>query len=409
MSAEWTTAPLGSVGDIITGKTPPTTVTNHFGGPIPFITPSDMNGQKFLCHTVRTLSIQGLNAVRNNLIPKGAIVVSCIGSDLGKVGIAVRDSVTNQQINSVIVHDNNHAGYVYYYLFSLRDHLKSLGGGSAVPIVNKTTFSQIQILLPPLAEQKAIAHILGTLDDKIELNRKMNETLEAMARALFKSWFVDFDPVRKKQAGEATGLPPEIDALFPSEFEDSALGKIPKGWRVGKLSNDIAINYGNNMPKSQLSESGFPVYGAGGVIGFTAEPMFDGPRLLITCRGSGSGQLFETTGPAFVTNNSLILEAQNHNWRHYLREAMSVTDRTPFVTGSAQPQITIENLGHLQLMWPSESLLNTFHLQIEPFWLKKIFLQKESQSLMTIRDTLLPKLISGELRVSGSLMARING
>src|SRR5690606_370307 len=111
-----------------------------------------------------------------------------------------------------------------------------------------------RIILPPLKEQKAIAHILGTLDDKIELNRKMNETLEAMARAIFKSWFVDFDPVRAKMdSRQPYGMDTETAALFPDSFEDSELGKIPKGWKAGRLDEIIHI-IGGGTPKTSIPE-----------------------------------------------------------------------------------------------------------------------------------------------------------
>jgi type I restriction enzyme S subunit len=113
---------------------------------------------------------------------------------------------------------------------------------SSVPGLNRNDLHLIKVKLPPLSEQKAIAHILGTLDDKIELNREMNQTLEAIARAIFKSWFVDFEPVRAKMEGrQPAGMDAATAELFPDEFEESALGMIPRGWRVGKLEN-IADN-----------------------------------------------------------------------------------------------------------------------------------------------------------------------
>jgi type I restriction enzyme S subunit len=119
--------------------------------------------------------------------------------------------------------------------------------GATMPNLNTQILSAVPVLLPPSTEQKAIAHILGTLDDKIELNRKTNETLEAMARALFQSWFVDFDPVRAKAEGRPTGLPDEISDLFPDSFEESELGEIPKGWEVRPLGDMIELAYGKPL------------------------------------------------------------------------------------------------------------------------------------------------------------------
>jgi len=182
-------------------------------------------------------------------------MVSCIGSKMGKAAVAGRDCVTNQQINSIIVESGDDSLFVYYNLRMRQQEIRAVASGSAQPILNKTAFGKLEILLPPLSEQRAIAHILGTLDDKIELLRRMNDTLEAMARALFKSWFVDFDPVvvnalkagnpipekfaeraaHYRENPDALGLPEDILRLFPNRFVDSELSPIPEGWEVKAL------------------------------------------------------------------------------------------------------------------------------------------------------------------------------
>lgn len=134
----------------------------------------------------------------------------------------------------------NYPRFVYYFFKSIASTIATMDVGSANPTLNRNHVHPIKILWPPLDEQKAIAHILGTLDDKIELNREMNQTLEAMARAIFKSWFVDFDPVRAKMEGrQPAGMDAATAELFPDEFEESALGMIPKGWRIGNLGSWI--------------------------------------------------------------------------------------------------------------------------------------------------------------------------
>src|SRR5690606_5493274 len=134
------------------------------------------------------------------------------------------------------------------------EQLQSLLSGSAQPQLPIRDIKRLRIHLPPLSEQREIARILGSLDDKIELNRRMNETLEATARAIFKSWFVDFDPVRAKAEGrQPEGMDAETAALFPDSFEESELGLIPKGWRVGRLSETIQI-IGGGTPKTSVQE-----------------------------------------------------------------------------------------------------------------------------------------------------------
>jgi len=158
--------------------------------------------------------------------------------------------------------------FVYYLLKSLP--LQQMNSDSAVPGLNRDTAHNLRIKVPPLNEQKRIAHILGTLDDKIELNQRMNETLEAMARALFKAWFVDFEPVKAKMNGEPYPLPDEIMHLFPDELVESELGPIPKGWRVGKLGDEFDITMGQSPPGSTYNEygEGLPFYQGNRDFGF---------------------------------------------------------------------------------------------------------------------------------------------
>jgi type I restriction enzyme S subunit len=187
MAGECRKATLDQLGRIITGKTPPSTHPGYFGGRIPFVTPTDFDGRRLIEATGRYLTEEGAEFLRGCRIPRGAVMVSCIGSDMGKAAVARWDCVTNQQINSIIVDSGDDPLFVYYNLSARKAEIRAAASGSAQPILNKFAFGRLDILLPPPEEQRIIAHILGTLDDKIELNRRMNQTLEAMARAIFKS------------------------------------------------------------------------------------------------------------------------------------------------------------------------------------------------------------------------------
>src|SRR5574344_1474998 len=237
--SEWKEYKFNDLGEIKTGKTPPNKAGDIWGNSIQFITPTDISNQKYITQTNRGLSDLGLEKVKTCFLPKDSIIVTCIGSDMGKVVINKEDCITNQQINSIIIDKNKFsADYIYYNFSTRKDEFFNLAsGGSTMPILNKTAFSNLKIKIPQLSEQQAIADILGSLDDKIELNRQMNKTLEDMAQAIFKSWFVDFDPVKAKAEGRTIeGLSQEILDLFPDRFEDSELGDIPKGWSIKKTS-----------------------------------------------------------------------------------------------------------------------------------------------------------------------------
>lgn len=198
----------------------------------------------------------------------------------------------------------------------------------------------------------------------------------------------------------APSLPEDILALFPDAFEESALGLIPQGWRVSTIGELAEISYGKNLPKSKLLPSGIPVYGAAGIIGYYSKAMFNMPVVLVTSRGSNSGTVHETFEPAFVTNNSFsIVPRSSTVSRHFIKYWLLHADIASRVTGSAQPQLTITNFSSLSVLQVPEPLSSTFDSLIESFWNKLSMNQEESRTLAGLRDTLLPRLISGELRV----------
>ncbi len=183
---------ISDIGKIITGKTPRTSVGENYGGYIPFLTPSDDLSYKSAPKTTKTLTKQGLDEVKNCLLPPYSVCISCIGSDLGKVVMTIEPTVTNQQFNSIIPNKDFNADFVYYLMTFVGRELNYLSKTStAVPIINKSSFSNYEIEVPDLETQKRIASVLSSLDDKIELNRRINDNLEQQAQALFKSWFVD--------------------------------------------------------------------------------------------------------------------------------------------------------------------------------------------------------------------------
>ncbi len=180
--------------------------------------------------------------------------------------------------------------WAYYQL--LAQDINGMDSGSAIPSTSREDFYGIPVSLPPLPEQRAIAHILGTLDDKIELNRRMNETLEEMARELFKSWFVDFDPVRAKMEGRwrpgesLPGLPAEHYDLFPDRLVDSELGEIPEGWAVKTLGDVVELAYGKSLREKDRNPGAVPVYGSNGQVGWHDEKLVDGPGIIVGRKGN---------------------------------------------------------------------------------------------------------------------------
>ena len=413
MSSDRQVVPIGELGRVVTGKTPSTGKKDYFGGDIPFYTPSDMDGRKFLIQTERCLTRLGADSVKGSIIPAGSVMVSCIGSDMGKVAIAGIEGVSNQQINSIIVSPSFCHEYIYYELSARKKELKALSaGGSAQPILNKGQFSRVEVVAPDLPEQKAIAHILGTLDDKIELNRKTNETLEAIAKALFKSWFVDFDPVRAKAEGRLTGLPAEISDLFPDSFEDSELGEIPRGWSSSTLGNDFTISMGQSPPGETYNEQGIglPFYQGRTDFGFR----FPSKRVYCSAPtriGEPGATLISVRAPVGSVNRAREVSAigrgvasiypkdKGFSFTYYLVQSLGKVFDAYNSEGTVFGAINRKDMAGIKIPSPPQIVKELFESIISSVDDRILTLSNQIESLTSTREVLLPKLISGELRI----------
>jgi type I restriction enzyme S subunit len=312
----------------------------------------------------------------------------------------------------------NDRRFCYYLLKSL--NLANFNAGSGVPTLNRNHIHPIPVRVPEdTYEQRVIAHILGALDDKIELNRRMNETLEAIAHEIFESWFVDFDPVRAKAEGRDLGLPKHIADLFPDSFEDSELGEIPKGWEVVPLPEVIEIN-----PVRRLRKGDIAPY-----LDMANMPTRGHSPDAVTERAFGSGMRF-ISGDTLVARITPCLENGKTAYVDFLKDDQVGWGSTEYVvlrpkpplpteyayclarsnkfrdfaiqnmTGSSGRQrVPPEALSHFLVVSPPKEIAELFGQLIMPLFSRVYAATRESRTLAALRDTLLPKLISGALRV----------
>jgi len=264
--------------------------------------------------------------------------------------------------------------------------------------------------LPPLAEQKAIAAVLGALDDKIELNRRMNATLEAMARSLFQSWFVDFDPVRAKLDGrQPAALDPATAALFPDHFDHKAEGVTPTGWRATTLDEVIEFVDSKRIPLSgrerEAREGKYPYHGAASVMDYVDDYLFDGIYTLMGEDGSvinedGTPVLQYVWGKFWVNNHAHVLRGKNGISTEHLLLHLKGCNIAPFVNGAVQPKLNQGNMNRIPFMLPPPEICQAFSKAIDPLFAQIRANTEQSRILATLRDTLLPKMLSGELSVT---------
>lgn len=301
-----------------------------------------------------------------------------------------KDYIASTKLMVLRAHKDVDPQYLYQILRS-NDTLTQLqmlaeSRSGTFPQITYSELSNILVSLPSQKAQKKIVSILSSLDRKIELNNKINADLEEMAQAIFKNWFVDFEPFKD------------------GKFVDSELGMIPEGWKVGTLDEIFSLKYGKNLSTSMILEKGdYPVYGANGIIGYYNEFNCDKYSVLVTSRGNGSGDVSRTHHPkSFITNNSFVVEPLEH-YKYiklpFINGLFNIIDFKSYCSGSAQPQLTNKAMRNICIISPPRELVIKYCEIFEILFSHIECVIDENSRLSLLRDTLLPRLMSGEIEV----------
>ena len=303
-------------------------------------------------------------------------------------GFCIRIRVVDQDV---------YAEYIHYWLRSplVRAVFAREGGGTAINNLSQSFLSEQMVPLPPKEEQRHIASILGALDDKIELNRRMNETLEAMARAIFKDWFVDFGPTRAKMEGRAPYLAPDIWSLFPDRLDDE--GK-PEGWLLGSMSDLLLLQRGFDLPSQNRMDGPYPIIAASGPNGSHNAFMVKGPGVT-TGRSGVLGKIFFVHQDFWPLNTSLWIKEFRRATPSYAYFYLQNVDFGAYNAGSAVPTLNRNHVHGLPTVLPPDALIKSFDDTALSLLNRQECNRLESDTLASTRDFLLPKLMSGEVRV----------
>lgn len=401
----WREVKLGDLGEVVTGKTPSTKINTYWGGNISFITPKDIQSSKHILKTERYLSKEGMLSVKGSILPKDAICVSCIGN-IGYVSMTTKQSISNQQINSIIANDENDANFIYYLMKSLQPYFKSYEGQSTtLSILNKSQFSKIDVYIPKNKEiQKKIAGVLGALDDKIELNNKINNNLEQQAQALFKSWFVDF---------EAFGgtMPDDWKEINLSDIATFVGGYSYKGSELQTSSTAMATikNFGRQggfkldgfkeiLPSSKLKETQkadlFDILVAHTDLTQNADVIGNAEMLL-----SKAGYL------DVIISMDVVKVMPQKGISKFLLAALLKDNRFKqhclgYINGTTVLHLSKKALPEFTFAFPnSVDTVNELTQTLECLYKKLASNIAENTRLVQLRDILLPKLMSGEIDV----------
>lgn len=431
MAGEWVETTLGNVAEFLSGGTPSKSRPEYWDGAIPWVSAKDMKRFR-LDDTEDHVAESGI-ANGTKLVPAGTVLLLTRGMTLlNDVPICVvqRPMAFNQDVKALRPKRNIAPEYLPYLLLGNKERLLSLVdlAGHGTGRLNTGVLKAFDILLPPLSEQQAIAHVLGTLDAKIDLNRRTSATLDAMARALLQSWFLDFDPVRAKAEGCDAELPDHIAALFPDRLVESEFGEIPEGWEVKAIADGYDAVKGVSYKGSGLADSGTPlhnlnsVYEGGGYkyegikyyTGDYRERHVVRPGDVIVANTEQGHDRLLIGYAALVPRRFGHGIASHHIYRmrskpggtltpvflcHLLNSRRMHDVVSGYANGTTVNMLPIDGVQKPQLVVPPGQLIEQFSSFALNCERRREEIISETQALTRLRDALLRMLISGELRL----------
>ena len=413
--------------DVLSGGTPSTKRAEYWDGGIPWASVKDFNsGFRWFSATEKNISREGLDNCSSVLLEPGELILSARGTVgvVAQAGIRTAFNQSNYGLRAKAQVGEN--DFLYYALIDAKQRLLGDAHGGMFDTVTRATLERLLVPCPPLAEQKRIAQILGLFDKKIAVNLNLAATLEELAAAIFKSWFIDFEPVKAKMAGEVpVGMDAETAALFPDSMEESELGNIPRAWRVKRLGDLALTLLGGTPSRKQESFWGgnVPWINSGKMNDFrvtspseyitelglekSATKLLPKGTCAIAITGATLGQ-FTRLEIDSCANQSVVgvLESEAiSNEFIYLLFAHQIDRLVSAQTGGAQQHINKNDVNDFRLVCPPEDVMAEFTRIVRPIFDAIGLRVFESESLRALRDVLLPRLISGELEIPDEMLA----
>ena len=435
----WKEVSIGEIADVVGGGTPSSKVDKYWNGTIPWITPKDLSGYTYrrIGGGKRNISSLGLKESSAQLLPRNTVLVTS-RAPIGYVALADGEVTTSQGFKNLILNTGYDPEFFYYLIKHNVPKLKAMSSGSTFGEISGNSMKQIRLKVPPFSEQRRIAGILGSLDDKIELNRRMSETLEAMSQAIFKSWFIDFDPVidnalvagneipealqarakvRQAMGDKRQPLPSATQSLFPAEFELTSQGPVPKGWKITTVGEVIRI-IGGKTPSTK-NES----YWSNGIHAFctprdmsklsttmlldtersitddainsTNSELLPAGTALMSSRAP-IGHLAITDIPVIINQGIIAFERQDKFSEMYLLSwiIFNMEKILEKANGSVFLEINKQNFRSISFLLPADKILDSFNRQVNTMQTRLASCARNMKKLSGTRDALLPKLIS---------------
>ncbi len=377
--AEWKKTSLLKIVTLIGGGTPKTSKAKYWGGNINWLSVKDFNDEnRYVYSTEKTITEEGLNNSSTKLLRKDDIIISARGT-VGELAMIPFPMAFNQSCYGVRAKDGINSTFLYYLIKHSVRKLKAMTHGSVFDTITRDTFANIEVAIPDIETQQRVAKMLADIDDKVENNQRINNNLEQQAQAIFKSWFIDFEPFSNRK---------------------------PSDWSVSTLGNVSIMGAGGDKPKNvspiktDLYE--YPIYSNGlsneGLYGFTDKPKISEESVTVSARGTiGFVCLRHIPYVPIVRLVTLIpkTEIVSAKYLYLWLKQLHITG-----TGTTQQQLTVPDFQKTEILVPSQKIVTLFTATVEPIFEKIWANQNENEKLSSLRDTLLPKLMSGELDAS---------
>ena len=388
------------------GGTPSRKMPEYFeNGTIPWVRTKELN-DGIITEVEEFITPEALKNSSAKMLPKSTVLLAMYGATVGKLGVLGFESSCNQACAAMVPKDGVvDYRYLYYLLLNHRELIISQATGGAQQNLSGELIKGFTFDFPTYKEQQAISEVLWKIDEKIAANNSLSKTLESIAQTIFKSWFIDFDPVKAKMAGEKpAGMDAATAALFPDSMEESELGLIPKGWGVRSIGDSVIKKKVGKLfdSKTSFPSGSTPVLdqGKSGVVGFHDEEpgVFASPDAPLVVFANHTCLLRLISYPFSVIQNVFPLVGNEVDviWLYFAVEGKQQFDSYK----GHWPDFVLHKIIH-----PTENATNAFRLVVEPLLKQKWLLEQQSKMLANLRDSLLPRLISGELQIPEEMLA----
>ena len=360
----WSNTKLLNVVQLIGGGTPKTSVAEYWSGDIPWLSVKDFNNDnRYVYNTEKHISRLGLENSSTKLLKRDDIIISARGT-VGELSMIPYPMAFNQSCYGIRAKEGLDKTFLYYLLKYKIADLKNMTHGSVFDTITRETFANVEVDIPPAKIQKVISRILVQLDDKIEHNQKINDNLQQQAQAIYASMFVDnADPA----------------------------------WQQGHLSDLVTVKYGKDHKK--LADGIYPVYGSGGIMRYVECPLYDKESVLIPRKGTLNNVMY-VNQPFWSVDTMFYTEMRLPNVAKFVYHFVKAKDLASMNAGSAVPSMTTDILNAMEVAIPPASVLEEFESLVAPMYRAMQENDAQSKKLADLRDTLLPKLMSGEIDVS---------